>query len=368
MQKMTVAKIGFCAFLGLATAIDASVASDWHGSFRYQLQNDVLSSSTPTARERMSLQLGKKWDINPNTSFELGLSTGGVNGRSRYQVLGESGAFANAGVVLTSAALRYRVSDALTVVAGKFKNPFYSTSELLWDADLSVEGVALNYGVSPKQGWGMVHSLGSLTMMPWEVSGVTGAKLFAYQNVVTYKQENYNAKVSLSYYLFNSVKGKSLTSGGVASGVNNSTASGLLLNDYRPLVLSAESSMMDWMGFPKMTLFADGVLNPDVSDQLANKGGLIGVRVGSKDTKKEGGWATEMNYRVLQHDAWLDIFPDSSAFRGRTGIKGLNLVSQYAVADDVVVRAKAYFMETLIEADASRPSNTELQFDITVGF
>jgi hypothetical protein len=125
-----------------------------------------------------------------------------------------------------------------------------------------------------------------------------------------------HAKLGVAYYGFQNVQGTALEH----SSGTNTLHDDVLMYDYDAVNPSVElgfgmDSPVDYVG-----LFSDMVMTFDPDSQ--NIGYLGGVKFGAKKVKKLGQWQFKYMYRYLEHDAWIDAFPDSDAYGGATGVKG----------------------------------------------
>lgn len=324
---------------------------DWSGDFRFRAERVTNTTKADLLRERIRVRLVSKWEVNPQTSFKLGLATGALDARSSNQTLGNTtSAFGGYTPYINLAELSYKAASDLTVTVGKVKNPLFTVSELVWDADVNPDGVAFQYGNAPKEGFGLFTTGGIFSLDEWlKNTGVTGAKLFAIQQGFTYSQGDYSAKAALAYNVFTDVDGKSLGNGNatLASGKNNTLTGGKLKYGYQPLVLAASSSLKGFFGLPVATVYTEDVLNPSVQDTFRNQAYLVGVKFGTAKVKESGDWQVDANYRYLQTDAVLDLFTESDFYSGMTGVKGLKLGFNYGLASNTSFGLSTYFTEVL---------------------
>jgi hypothetical protein len=104
-------------------------------------------------RARLRARLGMEADL--YEGFTAGLRIGtGENGSpvSQNQTMGASGGnFSKYGAWLDRAYIKYRPLEEITLNVGRFDNPFFSPSDLIWAKDLGFDGIALQakYDVSP---------------------------------------------------------------------------------------------------------------------------------------------------------------------------------------------------------------------------
>ncbi len=347
-------------------------APEWSGDFRFRGESVTGGRAADILRERMQARLVSKWAINDTTSFRLGLATGSGDGRSTNQTLGsQAGAFADYTPVFNLAELTYKANPELTVKMGKMNTPLFTASELEWDKDLNFDGIGFQWGSEAKSGWGFGVNGGIFSLNSWENGGSTGAKLYSLQPVVTYSAVDYNAKLGLRYDRFESVAGRAAmgSSGTVTSGRSNALSGGFYVNNYQPWVLDATSTMKNFWGLPVTTWYTTGIINSVAADNLRNQGILLGVRVGSAKVQTMGDWQVDLNYRNLQSDAVLDIFPESDFVSGWTGVSGTKLSFTYGIASRTSFTLTGIFAHVLDQATSAAGANeTTVQADLKFDF
>lgn len=102
-----------------------------------------LNSTEDRQQQRARLRLGLLSNVNDDLSVGLRVSTGNsTNPVSTNQTLGND--FNKWTVVIDQAWMNYRYDPSLSFWAGRIANPFLST-ELVWDDDLSFDGIAAQY-------------------------------------------------------------------------------------------------------------------------------------------------------------------------------------------------------------------------------
>ncbi len=142
---------------------------NWFGDFRYRYEyiDDDGADSEDRHRNRirarlgLGVKLGDEWDL----GFRIATGNGEVSGDpvSTNQTLDE--AFSKKPLWLDQAFFGYHPQwlKGFNVIGGKMENPFYRVgkNELIWDSDLTPEGVALTYGMP----------LGEQTTLNWVAGG-----------------------------------------------------------------------------------------------------------------------------------------------------------------------------------------------------
>jgi len=132
---------------------------NFKGDFRlrYQHQDKELNDGTETSRNRgrYRWRLGAIADVTKDKKWQVGfgLSSGSGDPRSTNQTFMHS--FEKFGVKINYAYAQYRPFDWLTAIGGQMKNPLYRVQDLMWDTDITPQGVAV-----PVKYWLAVIAIG----------------------------------------------------------------------------------------------------------------------------------------------------------------------------------------------------------------
>lgn len=282
---------------------------------RYQTQDTDNDDRDSRNRGRMRVRLGLETEVNDKWTAGIGMASGSDDPRSNNQTFDD--VFDTKGWNLDYAYASYSPNETLSITAGKMKNPFYTTKDLIWDSDINPEGVALvlNRKLSDN-----VKFFGTATYM--FIEEYSGSKddpsLMAFQPGIDWKiSDSVSLKFAGAYYLFNNVEGSDLSVH--TAGTNSTDESGNWVYDYNSLALDAELGVTLDTVIPYIAFFGEYV----ASDADTNDTGwLAGIKFGDKKVKDRGDWQFKYNYRKLEQDAWLDFWPDSDFYDGETGVKG----------------------------------------------
>lgn len=340
--------------LGSHSTINASARLlDFHGDARFR---EEFSNQTGTAdrwRSRARFRLGSQVDFSEDTKIIFGFATGSANPRSTNASF--TGAFSTLPVGIDYIYLDQTLVPGLTLLMGKMKNPIIRSSGLLFDSDIRPDGIFISGEQSLDSLKGMLS--GGVFLLN-ELSGTASDPImFVIQPAVTAKMGDIHSTFSAAYFHFANVRGMprilypgesatNLTNGNTVAGPDSD-----LVFDYNTLALSAKIELPGMAEIvPYVALIGDFVYNPDSDDT----GGLVGFKVGNKKVKNFGDWQTVFNWRYLHADAWLDIFPNSSAFKGATNVHGFNISQTVGLAKNVSLKASAYIMDTINGPDINR--------------
>ncbi len=283
---------------------------------RYQWQEKKDDDKEDRDRGRFRLRLGAKTKLVEGVNVGFGLAGGSGDPRSTNVTFENT--FEKKNIRIDYAFAEYTPIKGLSLIGGKFHNPLYRPSDLLWDTDITPEGgaVKFKYPILPI----LDFSFNSGFFILDERSSNKDPFMFALQPGLNWKiTKDIDLQLALAYYLFNGVQKNTL---------DHSSSSNTLLNnklkyDYDALVVSAGigfKNLFKQTFIPYLSLFGEFVYNSDPRDE--KKGYIAGVKVGHTSMKKFGDWSFEYSYRRLEKDAWLDVLPDSDFYGGATNVKG----------------------------------------------
>ena len=376
-----------------------------------------LNTSENEDRWRERVRLGLTAKIANRWTLDTRLVTGNfANPVSTNVTLGNTEQRFN--VALDRAQLRYDRADEqgfnwVTASAGRIPNPWLST-ELVWDEDVSFDGVAATFRQPITLGNGDLLEPVSRNRKAYLTTGIFPLQEPAYLSQDRYlvggqlgadwEFENQNLlKMGAAVYDYIHIAAKRNTLG---STLTNDTApqflqkGNLLFNiandpnldgseanqlyglaaDYRVLDFIA---VMDFANLAPhhVTLQANIVKNIgfDDSEILQRTGGetylypikdrtlglLGGVLVGWPDIARHGAWQMNFDYRYLQRDAVLDAFTDSDFHLGGTDTQGYRISGLYGLTRNVWLRARWI---SATEIDGPPLAIDVLQIDLNAKF
>lgn len=320
------------------------------GDFRYRYEyidereRPVRNRNRMRARVGVEAELGDEW----NLGFRLATGQGEVSGDpvSTNQTLGES--FSRKPVWIDLAFLGYHPNwiEGLDIFAGKIENPFYRVgkNQLIWDSDLTPEGVGILYGIP----------LGGQTTLNWAAGGFwvsesgssTDTSLWGIQAFLKHQlaKRTYILAGASNYY-YGNIKGKEALAtlwdnDSDFFGNTHTTIGGeeVYAGDYDLFEAFIEFGT-ELAGMP-VVAFGDWVRNTVAADRNEDTGWLVGAVVNK--AKAPGSWEFGYDYRDIELDAVVGQFNDSDFIGGGTGGKGHRFWLGYALARNVVT-AVTYF-------------------------
>lgn len=369
--------------IGLAgAAVTASAASDWadlvkvYGDLRYRVESfQAESSSLVTSyrdRQRIRARVGILATADDYWTGNIRLTTDefkglGADPTSGNQTLTDD--FDKKGFYLDLASIEYRVLfNNLKLIGGKMLNPFeiVGKSEMIWDADLTLEGMAAQgkYEVMPDTN-AFVNVGG---FWPREIAAGYDPMLYGAQIGVKTKVEDVKLTGGISYYYYTDIKNQyaydyTLISGNTLSATSygNSLNKGMYANNFMlgEGFLEANGAVMSL----PVKGYLSWVLNNGANEW--NRAYIYGLVFNKAD--KEGSWEVGANYRVVWKDAVLGAFCDSDFNGGGTNAEGYKLHGSYALADNAKV-SLAFFRNRKDLDKTIKPYYNRFQADVVLNF
>ena len=393
---------------GLTRVPDATIQSgDNASTFNPQENYD---------RQRIRARLSVLADVAENLQAVVGVATGGASGPTSTNVTLGQGAdktgsyFNRYSVSLDRAFMKYRTDLGVSVLAGRFNNPFMKT-DLVWADDLNMDGVAasMSSAISPTLsnfttvGWFPLSTnkpntsygkslFAAQTGVDWQF-GVRDDRLklagaiYYYDGIEAGKETDAGAWDYLSGYEYGSnyrqrgntlvLLNRSTTQEGNEAGKTFPYTWGLAsrfqeldlnaqldLSQFDPLHLRLNANFVKNLGFNRTEIFnRTGYLPTDGKDY----GLQLRAQVGATTLKQLGDWNVSAAYRYLGSDAVLDAFTDSDFGLGGTNTKGFVLGGGYGLAKNTALRVKlmsATLIDSLVPSTASGSTNTKFSSDV----
>lgn len=299
---------------------------DFRLRYQYQHTNDALNDRH---RARIRLRLGVEGKVNDKLNVGVGLATGLSDGsadaaRSTNATL-ENG-FSKKPIALDYAYAKYAPYEWLEIIGGKFANPLWRPTDMVWDSDINPEGGSINLKKKMSDQLDLFLNTGIFVLDESNSAGQNDdPMMYVFQPGFNYKAtDKVSVKGAFSVNNSSNVKGRILN--GTAS--TNSTLGSGLKYDFivlEPAVQVDIKKPFDFLSVPvlgdveNLSLIAQYVNNTIPSDE--NNGFALGFKMGDKKVEKFGDWQFKYIYTMLEKDAVLDILPDSDRYFGRTGIR-----------------------------------------------
>lgn len=380
---------------------DVNVVPEWidrirlDGDFRFGWQRDMFAAdNTPEEtlrfagqlidntledrdRLRVRARLGLRARVSDELSVQLRLVTGSVaDPVSTTQTLGNYGGKFSFALDRAFARLQApQAAPGFGVLLGRMANPFY-TSDLVWDSDVGLDGIALQWADPALPGPGRVRlfgALGAFALQEVQRSALNRARskwLYGAQIGAEWQPvPESRARIGLGLYDYRNVSGvlnepdQTLTNatapafrqkGNTLFDIFNDTPDvnrlWALAADYRLLNLTADFDLR-LVGAQHLMLGVDWVRNIgfDAQRSLARTGLMLDAQTqgyqlrlafGRPAMEFRGDWQFNLAWRHLEADAVLDAFADSDFHLGGTNHRGYAVGAQYALARNTWLSAQ----------------------------
>jgi len=368
MKSMLVATV--CSAMIAGTV----VAGEWHenvkvkGDFRYRHEMIDKEGKDARNRHRLRARVGIEGKVSEYTTVMVQMATGSDDPVSTNQTLDDAFSSKDFRLDLAYLKTKHHSLPGVTIIGGKFKNPFFKPgeSELIWDSDWNPEGGVLKYDRSFDEI--SMTLIGSGLWIDERSSG-DDSWLGAVQAVLRYDISDNGTSLALGGGYFQYVNAKICSPFFDASEPAGNTYDSVMVddeyeyvyyNDYELVELFAEAThVVD--GIP-ITVMGDFVTN--TAADFLDTGWLVGVRLGK--TKKQGSWAFRYNYREVEKDAVVGAYTDSDFRGGGTDAKGHEFGGGYQLAGNTTFNV-SYFIST-IGLDAAETDFNRLQVDLQLKF
>ncbi|RKY41066.1 MAG: hypothetical protein DRP85_07265 [Candidatus Makaraimicrobium thalassicum] len=343
------------------------------GDIRLRNEYQRPGSGTYVNRQRIRARVGLEAGITDTVTGAVALATGGVgNARSTNQTLTD--AFGTKAFDLDKAYIDWKPYKFIHFTGGKYANPLYHPSNLLWDGDLRFEGASTNVKYPLRDGFGI----------PLDV--MANAGIFVLDDLAIDKKNPFLYAVQgglgssvgdilewkgyIGYLDFAKIKGT--TSNDLVPTTGRADPAGYYYYDYNILELSGETTfhfLEQNLPAPwdkPLTLFGDYAQNLSAGDK--RHAWELGLKFGEKP-RSAGAWRALYNFRWFERDAFPDEFPDADFFRGRTDGYGHKFGFSYGLWKNIRLDF-AYFLfrDKTQGADPNDKWGQVLQADLNIIF
>ncbi len=320
------------------------------GDLRLRYQWQKTSGSEDRQRGRIRLRLGAAAEILDSLTVGFRLATGSDDPRSTNQTLEDT--FQTPDIRLDYAYGRYDPVDGVGIILGKFENPLYRPSSLLWDSDINPDGASVLFETEAADPLLVFLNTG-FWILDEEKNDTRDPVMWVFQPGLNWDliEDKIYWQAAVAYYGFANVRGNTLdhSAGSNTRETDDPSAEDLKYN-YDSISVSSELGLSRLFDpIPWTIVFGEYIHNFDPSRE--NNGWLIGVRIGAKKVKKPHQWQVKYSYRRLERDAWLDTFPDADFYGGATNVQGHKVSLVYSPLDHVSLGIN-YFHAEMIEGEA----------------
>ncbi|AWY40724.1 hypothetical protein DKY63_12815 [Pseudomonas putida] len=324
--------------------------TQFKGDVRFRqetVQNDGVPNNKDQNRQRVRARLGAYTEINPQVDTGIRIATGNNDDpRSTNQSLDNY--FDKKQIWLDQGYVDYH-PDAiknLHIVGGKMPQQWVSMGDIIWDSDISPEGLSLSYKYPLSGNTELFGSAGHYTLK----DNVDGEG-------VQFKHDLrlYAGQLGARFAITDNLK---MTLGGSVYGYDNddniTPVAGVIPGQLAINGNSPNEQFKLYEGFGQLdigglavplSLYGQYVNNKDASNDQ-DTGWLTGVKT------KVYGFAIDYNYRDVQRNSVVGAFTDSDFANGFTGSRGSKLKVSYELDKNFALGA-TYFMATSDQTNAN---------------
>ncbi len=351
------------------------------GDVRTRYEWDQNKGQDDYNRARIMARLGLEGKVNNKVKWGIGIATGSSSDpRTSYVTLGSNIGQSSTtntpdsakNVVLNYAYGEYTPFKGLRLVAGKFLDPVWRPTDVFWDTDINPEGVGINFD----------YKLNSKVGLFWnELFNVLRNDARADKQVfmlVTQPGVNIaindkiNLKSAIAINAFTNIKGAARFASTSSTNTVATTAATQYKYNYNSLQPSAEISIKEPLGglVPYAAVFGDYVYNFSLPNSATGKGGYdFGLKFGDAKVEDWKKWQAKIIYSKLGRDAWLDIFPDSSRYSGKTNDQVIETQFDFGLGKNTSLTLDYYYGRNLTKTTGGdRASAQVLQLDWNIKF
>jgi hypothetical protein len=343
-EEYTMKSLAVASLFVAITAVGAN-AGDWTDSFtingdlRYRHEQFDVEGNEMRNRQRVRARFSFLAEPEANLQIGVRLVSGSDDPVSSNQTMGDG--FTTKGIGLDQAYFIWTHAETgAKVSGGKMANPFYlpAKSELMWDSDLSPEGVALKHVFGAGDTRFFVHGAG---LWIEERKADDNAGLFGGQVGVEQSFDGVKIAVGGGYVNYTELACP-LYDGNFFGNSSADTAS----FDYDFNLVEFFAVVNFAAGDLPVTVFADMVTNQEADDH--ERAYMFGAKLGK--AKDVGSWEAKYNYREVQADAVMGALTDSDFRGGGTDAKGHEFGAAYQLSGKTKFALSYFINEVGLDA------------------
>lgn len=352
----------------------------FRGDLRYRYEATQDDSKTDghgdtftRERHRIRARLGAEAVLSDELKAGVELSTGGADPLSGNQTLGDG--FDKKDIRLNLAYIDYALWNETThklhAVAGKMKNPFLVVADdLVWESDVTPEGLALKGQIGNDIGCLMAHAgyfwvqersadddlmlyagqLAAKIHLPKAAALTLGVAVFAFRDIQGQDVVDWQEK--------NNAYGNSTVDGSI----NGDKTNRAWAVEFTPVAAFAQLDVAV-AGLP-VAIFVQQVANIDADEE--DQGVAAGLSLGK--AKEPKSWEIGYSYAELEKDAVVGFLTDSTRWGGGTDGHSHRIYGKYQVLKNLQVAATYVSGERRISDPAKTTGYDRLQIDFAVKF
>jgi len=341
----------------------------WKADARYRHELvDPEEAADDQTRHRIRARFGLTAKINDTLTGTIQVATNGGNNdpRSTNQTLGEGNS--RKGIGLDLAYVDWKPVDGFNLVAGKQPQPWVKPPGLLWDGDITPEGMAVKYA----KGLFFANAYGFWLS---ERSAASDATMIGGQLGMTGNVGSAKLTGAIGYYDLGSVEGKVTTTNTTPCTANpaffggpqgnttvlNGAGCPVLANDFNVIEGLVQADMT--VGKYPLTLFAHYMENQEADDlNTAYNAGFALGKAGNPKT-----WEFGYFYQVVEKDSQFGQFVDSDFGGGVTDTEGSVIRFGYAPAKNWILNGTYFLNKRFVDVGTERDYD-RYQLDLNYRF
>lgn len=329
---------------------------DLYGDFRLRYEMIKEGGKGYRNRARLRARVGLTADVLKTLDLGIRIATGSGDPVSTNVTLGDG--FSKKFLHLDLAYFDWHPCAELHVKGGKIVNPFYRPvkSELVWDADLTPEGLGIQY----ERALGPVVLTANTGGFWVNESSGDDTWLLGAQGLVRYNIKEKHMLYVLtgaSYYYYTDLRGKPTLYDQSKSYGNSVDANGNYQDNFRELEAILEIGGRKW-DMP-MAIFGQYIIN--LATSTDRQGWMAGFYIG--DRAKPFRPAFRYDYRWIQSDAAVGLFTDSDFNGHSTDGKGHEFNLDIPVHKQIFFEI-TYFLNTHGLAGGTRYQRVMADFNV----
>ncbi len=347
---------GLFAMFVTACVTVCATAGEWaesitlSGDLRYRHEQFDVQGMELRNRQRVRARLSLTAEPEDNLELGFRLVSGSDDPVSSNQTLGDG--FTTKTLMLDRAYFvwTHAVSGA-RIAGGKMGTPFFAPSELLWDNDLSPEGLAVKHVFGESDTRFFVQGAG---LWLEERKSSENAALFGGQVGIEGRRDGLSIVLGGGYFNYTDLVEPLYDDDFFGNTTVDSTS---FATDFDLVEIFAVLGFK--AGETPVTVFADFVTNQAAdTDQ---QGYLFGAKLGK--AKRAGSWEVKYNYREVQKDAVMGALTDSDFRGGGSDGKGHEFGGAYQLSGKAKF-AVTYFVNKLgvVDGDDFKRLMVDLKF------
>ena len=350
---------------GEAATADINLKAD----LRFRTENIKEEQLAPLkdsdrTRQRIRMRLTASGKVNETTDAVVRVSTGStLNTDSTTTNQDLTDYYAKKNLVIDMAYFNWKASETILIMGGKTPIPFYLAggSDLIFDADLTPEGLSLKYLKKIDGGTELFfNTSGTWLQERFSATGATDntdVGLIGAQIGAIYKADTWNAILALAAYNISNIKGAT-----APAAKGNTLIAGAYAREYKLTSIGLELGTT----FEEMPLsvFTETVTNSEGGDY--KNGVIYGVKLGK--LKEKGNWALCIDDRELEKDAVVGVLTDADSSGGGTDMHSTRVSGGYVVADNANISATFYYGRKALASPAASPAYNKAQLDFNFAF